>query len=260
MQSVMVDHPPIGSSADRSNRVLMLAVSLVTVALLDSIALSQSVWTVEGNVYFRNANANARQLTSLNRDDGAVLAPKGRRIAFVRTVPGPKIWTALDDVDPQEIHIIDIDGTHERRLVSSLRYADHASDRAGLGDLRFSPDGRALYFTSQCAAVSRCVHKVGLDSYKTRLLGGCNGYEIIPCGKYTGYLLVVQHMYHEGGGSYEEVWLMSPDGHLVRDVGPGDGEEQFKETAEQFRTSYGCKSSTEPNHRVQPTRRKDARG
>jgi len=226
-------------------------------ALVASPAYAQSVWIAQGSVFYRDRAGHTRQLTHSRSDEGPVLAPNGNQVAFLRTVAGEKIRAACGDVDPQEIRIMKVDGTYERRLVSSLRDPDHASDRAALRDLKFSPTGQELFFMSQCAVVSGCLHKVDIRSRKTRMLSDCNGYEVLRCGRHKGDLLVVLHRYSEGG-SYEEAWLMRANGLLVRDVGSGDGDE-FQKTVRRFMAGDGCDSeAARPNRVLQPTPREGA--
>lgn len=220
-------------------------------ALVGAPGYAQSVWTTEGNVFFRDHGGETRQLTHSKRDGGPVLAPNGTRVAFVRTLPGAKIWAARGDVDPQEIRIINVDGTSERRLVSSIRNPQHASNRAGLHDLSFSPDGEELFFLSDCAATGCCLHRVDVRTRRTRVLSGSDGYEVLRCGEHMGYLLVAC-------GWHDEVWLMSADGKHVRAVGPGDGDAEFRKTVESFMAGDGCRTVSPPNPASQPTPREGA--
>ena len=52
--------------------------------------------------------------------------------------------------------------------------------------------------------------------------------EVVGAGEYRDCLLVRQHRYFIGGGSYDWFWLLRPDG---KEVGPVGGDtENFKAT------------------------------
>jgi len=53
-------------------------------------------------------------------------------------------------------------------------------------------------------------------------------FEVVPSGEYRDCLLVAQHRYFIGGGSYNWFWLLRPDG---KEEGPvGEDTENFKAT------------------------------
>ena len=72
-----------------------------------------------GNIFFTSVPGRTRRLTAAGRDAHATLSPDQRIVAFIRTVPGPKIPTSRGDVYRQEIRIIGVDGIRARRLVRS---------------------------------------------------------------------------------------------------------------------------------------------
>jgi hypothetical protein len=145
----------------------------------------------------------------------------------------------LGDVAPQEIWIIGVDGRSARRLASSIRPRppEIMSWRGDLHNLVFSIDSRALFFQSGCSAVRFCINKVDVRSGHARTFHnlGATRMEILGSGRHAGYLLVQQHQYYpqSEGGSYEELWLVSPDGKPVRDLGPGDL--KYDDTVRRFR-------------------------
>ena len=53
-------------------------------------------------------------------------------------------------------------------------------------------------------------------------------FEVVSSGHYRDDLLVQQHRYFIGGGSYDWYWLLKPDG---KEIGPvGEDTENFKTT------------------------------
>ena len=49
-----------------------------------------------------------------------------------------------------------------------------------------------------------------------------NSLEVVPRGAYAGYLMVEQHRYFMGAGSYDWTWLFSPSGREIGPIGETD--------------------------------------
>ena len=77
----------------------------------------------------------------------------------------------------------------------------------------------SVYFLSAAWAVSNAVHLLDLASNKQRFITDGNSLELVPVGKYRGYLIVSQHRYHKNGGSYDDFWLVSPKGKTIASLG-----------------------------------------
>ena len=69
-------------------------------------------------------------------------------------------------------------------------------------------------------------------SGRERFIAPANSLEVVPSGEYPGHLLVSQHRYFVAGGSYDWIWLLTPDG---AEVGP---EGESAKSLEEFRASY----------------------
>jgi hypothetical protein len=96
----------------------------------------------------------------------------------------------------------------------------------------FSPNGRWVYFLSPAWATSTAVHAVDVASGQERFVAPGNSLNVLYRGKYAGHLLVSQHRYFLGSGSYDWFWLIAPDGKEVGPVGETDAAvEQFLATA-----------------------------
>jgi len=76
---------------------------------------------------------------------------------------------------------------------------------------------------------SGAVHVVNTTNGKERFVLAGNDLEVIHSGEYRDHLLVSQHRYFVGGGSYDWYWLFRPDGEEVGPVG---------EDPENFRSMY----------------------
>lgn len=213
-----------------SSRLRAVLLTMATVLCCASTeVVAQSAWVSHGDAFFIDAKGGKHRLTKGGTVSEAVLSPDGRRVAYLKTVPGPKIsgpLSALDgDFDPQEIWLVRTDGTGRRKLSASLPTPEvGVSKRAGLANLEFSGDGKFLYFSNLCAVVSGCLHQVDIAQATTKLFSGANKSKIVKSGRFLGYVLVVQHRYYRCGGSFEELVLLSPTGEEVMDLGPDEPE------------------------------------
>ena len=65
---------------------------------------------------------------------------------------------------------------------------------------------------------------VDTTNRKERYLFPGNDVKVVPSGEYKDCLLVLQHRYFLGGGSYDWFWLLRPDGKELGPVGEDDRE------------------------------------
>jgi len=204
--------------------LLILCFSAVT------SALSQSVSVKDGNIQFTDKAGQTTALTSSGRDAAPVLAPDGKWVAFVRKVDGKKITTGSDEVDPTELWQVRTDGKEPSLLVKCRAAEKPESVIAAFESLQFSTNGKLLYFVTPAWATSGAVHVVDTTNRKERYLFPGNNLKIVVSGEYKDCLLVQQHKYFVGGGSYDWFWLLRPDGKEVGPVG---------EDTENFEATYG---------------------
>ena len=181
----------------------------------------------DGHVFWRPQDGAAKQLTHEGHDSAPVLSPDGRWIVFVRAVAGKKIHTGSGESEAAELWQIRTDGKQATRLVAP-RDADNMQQViAAFDDACFSPDGRYVFFLTPAYATSGAVHVVDTTNGKEHFLMAGNSLEVVPAGEYRGCLLVEQHRYFLGGGSYDWIWPFKPDG---KEIGPvGDDATHFKE-------------------------------
>lgn len=221
----------ITSHESQPDRMRLLIV-LAAVLLCPAHVLAQEVTVREGNLFYRaSAQGPARQLTSSGLDREPRLSPDGRTVAFVRGTPGDSVDSALERDEATALWIIGTDGGGARMLVRG-RSADPEQMLAQFQSPRFSPDGRRIYFLSSAWATSGAVHAVDVASGSERFIAPGNSLDVVPSGEYAGHLLVSQHRYFLAGGSYDWIWLLTPDGAEVGPVGEGD------EAVEEFRAMH----------------------
>ena len=191
------------------------AVSLLASALLFvRIAAAESVVSArDGNIFVSN-DGTEKQLTSSGRDSAAVPDPQGKWVVFARSVEGKPIQTGNDpDGYPaSELWQVRADGKQPTLLLRT-RNADKPDNIiAAFEELQFSSDGRRVYFISPAWTTSGAVHMLDTTNGKERFLMPGNQLRVIHSGDYRDHLLVNQHRYFMGGGSYDWFYLFAPDG------------------------------------------------
>jgi hypothetical protein len=196
-------------------------VALIAIFLCSAASGEGLVEVKNGNVFFQGS-----QLTDTGRDAAAVLAPNGRWIVFVRSIPGKTIATGSGDIPATELCRIGRDGKQVTVLVRPRSANDMKHVLCGFDSIRFSSNGRLVYFVVPAFAVSGAVHVVDTTNAKERFLVAGSAVEVVRAGEYKGCLLVEQHRYFVGGGSYDWWWLFRPNG---QEVGPvGEDTDNFK--------------------------------
>ena len=221
---------------DRITSVWGLA--LVAALACASPAAAQRVYVEGGNVLFEAANGGAaRQLTRGGMDLEAALSRDGRTVAFVRRTPGRSVSTGSGMAEWTELWTVAADGSGARMRLRGGPDSTRAEgeELAGFQAPRFSPDGGTIYFLTRAWATSGAVHALDVASGREHFVAPGNSLEVVPRGQYAGHLIVSQHRYFVGGGSYDWLWLLAPDG---REVGPlGDDTPErlaaFRETYEE---------------------------
>jgi hypothetical protein len=206
---------------------LLLAVIWATVPFA---AFAQTVSVKDGNIQFTDKAGKTTAITSSGRDSAPVLAPDGKWVAFVRKVDGKKVATGSDEEEPTELWQVRIDGKEPSLLVKCRAAEKMESVIGGFDSVQFSTNGKLLYFVTPAWATSGAVHVVDTTNRKERYLFPGNNLKVVPAGEYKDCLLVQQHKYFVGGGSYDWFWLLRPDGKEVGPVG---------EDTETFEATYG---------------------
>jgi dipeptidyl aminopeptidase/acylaminoacyl peptidase len=189
-----------------------------------------------GNIFLRPAEGAIRQLTTSGRDSLPVISPDGQSVVFARAVADKKIATGSGDVEAAELWQIRADGTEPERLVAPREAEDMKDVIASFSDIQFSTDGRSVFFVTPAYATSGAVHVVDLNTRKEHFVMAGSDLEVVRSGEYRDCLLVGQHRYFIGGGSYDWIWLFRPDGKEIGPVG---------ESAENFKATY-CQTEEKP--------------
>ncbi len=199
-------------------------------ALVPGVALAQKATAdKKGNVWYTDAAGRRTRLTTDGRDSAPALSPDRHRIAYVHKVVGKEISTGAGEATPTELRVMDIDGKNQETLVRSADAEKVEDVLADFSSPSWSPDGRTLYFASAAYATSGAVHSYDFGKKTVRFVMPGNDPQVVPAGEYKGHLLVAQHRYFLGGGSFDWYWLFTPEGKEVGPVG---------ETTENFREMY----------------------
>jgi dipeptidyl aminopeptidase/acylaminoacyl peptidase len=193
-------------------------------------AFAQSVSVKDGNIQFTDKSGKMTALTSSGRDSNPLLAPDGKWLAFVRKVDGKKIATGSDEVEPTELWQVRVDGKEPSLLVKCRDSEKVESIIAAFDNLQFSTNGKLLYFVTPAWATSGAVHVVDTTNRKERYCFPGGDLKVVPKGEYKDCLIVQQHRYFIGGGSYDWYWLLKPDGKEIGPVG---------EDTANFEATYG---------------------
>lgn len=182
---------------------------------------SRQVSVQGGDIVLVDAVGTSRRLTSVGRDGEPDLSLDQQWVVFVRGVAGPRISGPMgDDVEPNEIWIIGVDGQGARRLVRSEGCEERGGcPLSGLTRPQFAADGNGIFFEAKCVVVTGCMYHFDLRSGVRTDIGAGSFLHVIREGPLRGNLLVVRHKYFLCGGSYDWWWVVKPDGSEVGAVG-----------------------------------------
>jgi hypothetical protein len=150
-------------------------------------------------------------------------------VVFVRKVEGKPIATGSEEVEPTELWQVRVDGKDATLLVKTRDTGKPETGIAAFGSLQFSTNGKLVYFVTPAWAVTGAVYVVDTTNRKVRYLFPGNDVKVVPPGEFKDCLLVLQHRYFIGGGSFDWYWLLRPDGKEIGPVG---------ETTENFDAAY----------------------
>jgi Tol biopolymer transport system component len=182
----------------------ILILLLFSFAYLPALGFATPVSEKQGNIYYDN-----QQLTHSGKDSQAALSPDGKQLVFVREIENQNT----------ELWLMDVSGQNAHAIVQSQAHEDVKQNLTGFNNPVFSLDGKAIYFLTTAWATSDAVHSIDLNTYKQHFVTDGNSLELVPSGKYKGYLIVSEHKYHKEGGSYEDFWLVSPKGKAIKSLG-----------------------------------------
>jgi hypothetical protein len=200
---------------------LFFILSLMSVSVaagVDEQNTIQRVWSGEGNIYLTGDDGRPVQVTRSGKDTSPVLSPDRTMVAFIRT--GDKIIPkGCDDFSDtktkygNQVWIYDVVTKKDRLLVQNNFSCDIPEKQiVDPGSLQFSPENKTLYFITSAWMTSGALHAVNVDGTGEHYVIPASSLEVITKGQHKGDLIVGQHRYFIGGGSYDWLWLYTPQG------------------------------------------------
>lgn len=167
----------------------------------------------KGNIYYSEDGVNKIQLTKGGADREPVLSPDGSCVAFIRKTKDKK----------DELWFIKIKGGKSKLLVKEITYPSKGGSekkplyRIVTDGIRFSPDGKTIYFVTRDYETDGGIHAIGIHGENQRFIVAGREVKVVERGRYKGDLLLVQHRYFVAGPSYDWVWLYTSSG---KEIGP----------------------------------------
>ena len=125
-----------------------------------------------------------------------------------------------------ELWLMDSSGSNAHPIVLDHEDEDSKKIITEINSPLFALNGKAVYFQTVTWVTSNAIHIFDLSTNKQHFVTDGNSLELIPTGKYKGYLIISQHRYYKtgDGGSYDDFWLVSPKGKAIKSL--GDSQEQ----------------------------------
>ena len=203
-------------------RILYCFIFLIAFSL-QAEARSAKTFVKSGNIYFIQDNNQTIQLTSAGLAHAPILSPDKKSIAFIKvgTDPMPEQCRNFADTNStygKQIWIIDVEHKKERLLVNyNFACAKPMEMIIAPRHLTFSPDSKTLYFLTYAWTTSNALHAVNIVDAKQRYLLPANSLAVSTDEEDKGNLILNQHRYFIGGGSYDWYWLFTPEG---KEIGP----------------------------------------
>jgi hypothetical protein len=150
---------------------------------------------------------------SLTAKAQSLTSPDGKWTVFVKPVSGDSIGTGLDDYKPSELWQVDSNGRHPTLLVRCHGSFDNDMSTvvAQFNELRFSPDGRLVYFETPAWATSGALHVVDTTNGREHFIcaGGIESFR-------GNNLVVVETAYTRQGHQYQGFYSLPMAGRFLR--------------------------------------------
>lgn len=137
---------------------------------------------------------------------------------ILKNTKRPSISTGAGDVLSNELWVKYSDGKEEL-VVSSKPDKDLQKQIAQIYDPQFTRDKKKVYFWCGAWAVSGAIHVVDIETKSEHFVCDGNYLKVIQSGEYCGYLIVSQHRYKKGGGSYDHYYILNEQGTEIKDLG-----------------------------------------
>lgn len=207
--------------------VSLCALLSATAAHADTPGVGKA-YAKAGRLYVVGTTGKAAPLPGFSKVKDAVLSPDGTRIAFIKGTAGKAIPTGGRTGSADQLWLVDANGAHPTLLAAAKNAPDVKNILAGLTAPCFSPSGQAIYFLSQAYAVSDAVHVVDLRTRAVRFVCPGNTVEVVSKGVFKGDLIVQQHRYFAGGGTFDWYWIVDARGKDVNPIGTEAQLRQFQ--------------------------------
>ena len=203
-------------------------------AMVPMMAWASEARVEQGNVVIAGPDGVVRTLTRSGLDRDANASPDGRWVAFIRAYPA----SGADGTGRTELRVVARAGGDERILARSGETCGENPRLDGLSNPQFLGDSRQIVFESLFVVTSGSVQRVSTDGGACRYIAAANDVLVVRGGEYRDALILSQHRYFLGGGSYDWYWLFDVEG---REVGPiGDDEAAVAAFLETFDSSPGA--------------------
>ena len=209
--------------------LLPVAASVAVALILPVCARAQTVAAdKENNVVYTDASGKSTRLTNEGKDSAPSLDPAKRRVVFVRATPGKAVETGVGEGEATELWLIDVTGKNATMLLRGKSDPKMERVLADFDTPQFSPNGKIIYFGGSAWVTSGAIHAYDLAARREHFVCPGSGLIVVPNGEYAGCLLVQQHRYFLGGGSYDWFYLLRPNGKEVAPV--GEDTQMFQDT------------------------------
>jgi len=203
----------------------------------DNLSVDSKFTVKNGNIYFSKDGINREQLTNSGKDRTPVFSPDEQKIVFIRKSDREAYsnFGKEKDIYADQVWIIDINDRKEKMLINDwnsdiddpnfeisnpmIKTISHIRDSS----LQFSPDEKKVYFITAAWVTSGAVHCVNIDGTDEHFVVPSNYLEVIDRGEHKGDLIIQQHRYFLGGGSYDWYWLYSIEDNTFNPIGESMG-------------------------------------
>ncbi len=214
-------------SALKTSFFVIVTVLLVHIISLSALPATGRVFTKDANIFFDNGT-KVTQLTFKSHNRSPLLSADGQNVYFLRkstqeaylSVGSPEDYPG-EQILADQLWRYDLHSGKEILLVSDKKSANLEDVVAHIHDdfIKESTDGKRIYFITSAWVVSGAIHVVNVDGSGHKFLMPGNEIHIVQEGEYKGHLLVQQHRYFVGAGSYDWFWLFTSEGKEIGPVG-----------------------------------------
>lgn len=146
--------------------------------------------------------------------------------ASVITAPGGTTSYHVENAGSPNERIVECTNVcAQKRVVLRGKAGQKPEDNLfGFTNLRLSPDASTLYFETEAWATSNAIHVVNIKTGMTRYVASGSIACVVGSGQYQGDVIAAQHRYFVQGGSYNPLYLFTPQGKEVGIVALDSGD------------------------------------